>query len=71
MGMKYMHSEWRQRLRHWLEALKADLYLPLGPIPVEAFTTMDYLTPEQAARGDFAPMAPGTKWGGSWEYCCP
>ena len=33
--MKYMHSEWRRRLEHWLETLKKDLYLPLGGIPVE------------------------------------
>ena len=25
--MKYMHSEWQHRLRHWLETLKKDLYL--------------------------------------------
>ncbi|MBR6219012.1 MAG: alpha-mannosidase [Clostridia bacterium] len=67
--MKYMHSEWQHRLRHWLETLKKDLYLPLGPIEVESFMTMDQLTPEAAARGDFAPMAPGTKWGHTWEYC--
>ncbi len=67
--MKYMHSEWQQRLRHWLETLKKDLYLPLGLIEVESFFTMDHLTPEDAARGSFAPMAPGTKWGHTWEYC--
>ena len=41
-AMKYMHSEWRQRLNHWLETLKQDLYLPLGNIDVEAFLTMDW-----------------------------
>ncbi len=67
--MKYMHSEWRQRLNHWLETLKQDLYLPLGNIDVEAFLTMDYLTAEEALKGDFQPMAPGTQWGRTWEYC--
>ncbi len=67
--LKYMHSEWQQRLRHWLATLEKDLYLPLGPIGVESFFTMDHLTPEDAARGSFAPMAPGTKWGHTWEYC--
>ena len=67
--MKYMHSEWRQRLSHWLETLKQDLYLPLGNIDVEAFLTMDYLTAEEALKGDFQPMAPGTQWGRTWEYC--
>ena len=27
--MKYMHSEWKGRLRHWIETLKQDLYLPM------------------------------------------
>lgn len=67
--MKYMHSEWQRRLEHWLETLKQDLYLPLGNIDVEAFLTMDYLTPEEALKGDFQPMAPGTPWGRTWEYC--
>lgn len=67
--MKYMHSEWQHRLRHWLETLKQDLYLPLGPIEVEAFKTFDHLTPEEAAKGSFEPMQPGTPWGRTWEYC--
>ncbi|MBP3645585.1 MAG: alpha-mannosidase [Clostridia bacterium] len=67
--MKYMHSEWRQRLAHWLEALKQDLYLPLGDIPVESFLTMDYLTPDEALKGHFEPMPVGTEWGRTWEYC--
>ena len=46
----YMHSEWQQRLKHWLNTLRKDLYLPLGPIDVEAFMTMDYLTPEEAQK---------------------
>ena len=67
--MKYMHSEWKARLAHWLDTLKKDLYQPLGPIVVEAFFTMDHLTPQQAAAGDFAPMKPGAPWGRTWEYC--
>ena len=65
----YMHSEWQHRLAHWLETLKQDLYAPLGTIELESFMTMDHLTPEQAAAGTFTPMAPGTKWGHTWEYC--
>ena len=67
--MKYMHSEWRSRLEHWSLTLRNDFYLPLGPIPVEGHLTMDYLTPEQAMTKEFVPMAPGTKWGKTWEYC--
>ena len=65
----YMHSEWQQRIRHWLNTLKKDLYLPLAPIEVESFLTIDELTPEEARSHAFAPMAPGTRWGHTWEYC--
>lgn len=67
--MKYMHSEWQKRLEHWLVTLKQDLYLPLGNIDVKSFLTMDYLTPDEALKGNFQPMAPGTEWGHTWEYC--
>lgn len=43
--MKLMHSEWRDRVAHWMRTLKDDLYMPLGEIPLEAFTTTEYLTP--------------------------
>ena len=49
--MKYMHSEWQRRLEHWLKTLKDDLYLPMGNIDVEAFFTMDYLTPDFCYQG--------------------
>ena len=67
--MKYMHSEWRRRLEHWIDTLKKDLYLPLGDLPVEGFITKEHLTPEQAAKQPFAPMMPGQAWGRTWEYC--
>ena len=67
--MKYMHSEWTARISHWIDALKEDLYLPLGRIDLDAFFTMEHLSLEEAARGDFKPLAPGTKWGQKWEYC--
>ena len=67
--MKYMNSEWRGRLDHWIETLKKDLYHPLGSIPAEAFFTMEDLTPEQAVAKSFTPIAPGTPWGNAWEYC--
>lgn len=67
--MKNMHSEWRNRLEHWIDTLKMDFYHPLGNIEVEAFATMDHLTPQQACQGQFEPMAPGAEWGRTWEYC--
>ena len=44
--MKLMHSEWRDRVKHWIRTLEEDLYEPLGEIAWEAYTTMEYLTPE-------------------------
>ncbi|MBR4458252.1 MAG: alpha-mannosidase [Clostridia bacterium] len=67
--MKYMHSEWRRRLDHWIVTLKRDFYLPLGTIPVEAAFTMEHLSPAEAMTQSFAPITPGTPWGKTWEYC--
>ncbi|MDD3410312.1 MAG: glycoside hydrolase family 38 C-terminal domain-containing protein [Eubacteriales bacterium] len=66
--MKYMHSEWRDRLAHWKRTLLMDLYLPLGPIEMAGWRTMDELTPDEALKGDFAPVADGTRWGHTYEY---
>ena len=66
--MKLMHSEWRDRVNHWMRTLKDDFYEPLGEISWEAFTTMEYLTPEEAAEGAFVPVGPGFTWGREWEY---
>lgn len=30
--MKVMHSEWRDRVKHWTRTLKEDFYEPLGEI---------------------------------------
>lgn len=67
--VKYMHSEWRRRLEHWIETLKKDLYQPLETIKTEAAFTMDHLSYDQALAQSFAPIAPGTPWGRTWEYC--
>ena len=67
--MKYMHSEWQQRLNHWIKTLREDFYLPLGSMEVETYKTMDHLTPEEARKQVFTPMQPGTAWGRTYEYC--
>lgn len=66
--MKLMHSEWQDRVKHWIRTLKDDFYEPLGEISWEAFTTMEYLTPQEAQEGDFALVGPGFTWGREWEY---
>lgn len=66
--MKLMHSEWQDRVKHWIRTLKDDFYEPLGEIPLEAFTTMEYLSPKEAAGRSFTPVSPGFTWGKEWEY---
>lgn len=66
--MSLMHSEYRARVKHWQRVLAQDFYLPLEDIAFEGFTTMEHLTPDEAARGDFRPMPVGTEWGHTWEY---
>lgn len=67
--MSIMQAEWRGRLGHWMRTLKDDFYRPLGEISWEAFPTMEHLSKEEAARGNFAPVKPGFTWGKTWEYC--
>ena len=67
--MKYMHSEWRGRVDHWISTLKKDFYHPLGLIGTEAAFTMDHLSPEEAQGLAYTPITAGTAWGHTWEYC--
>lgn len=63
-----LSKEWNRRITLWLEELERQLFHPQGEVVLEGFTTLDRLTPDQAARGPYRPMAPGTSWGAAWEY---
>ncbi len=64
-----LNIEWRSRVEAWISTLDALLYRPLTPLPLEAVFTHDQLTAgEAAARTDYAPIAPGTRWGVKWQY---
>ena len=67
--MKNMLPEWTGRLNHWIETLKQDLYLPLQPIALEGFSTMEQLSPREAEKQAFQPLSPGQLWGEPWQYC--
>ena len=67
--MDIMHSEWKVRIENWLAVLKQELYRPIGEIAWSARKTKEYLTPEEAVKGDFEPVSPGYTWGETWEYC--
>ncbi|NLF39009.1 alpha-mannosidase, partial [bacterium] len=62
------NAEWRHRIDRWVEHLKELFYVPLGSVGFKGFTTHDQLTPQQALRGPFKPMPPGTRYGAKWEY---
>lgn len=49
--MKLMHSEWQDRVKHWVRTLRDDFYEPLGEIRWEAFRTMDIYLRKKHYRG--------------------
>lgn len=67
--VKVMHSEWADRIRHWIRTLKDDFYEPLGEISWEAFRTREHLKLEELASCEFTKAEPGFTWGETWEYC--
>ena len=62
-----MRPEWKSRLDHWIHVLKQEFYEPIQEIALEGFCTFEDLSAEQAAKGPFAPMPVGTKWGEQWQ----
>ena len=36
--MKLMHSEWQDRVKHWVRTLRDDFYEPLGEIRLGSFS---------------------------------
>lgn len=63
-----LREEWKRRILRLKELLWESCHRPIGKLPLEGFVTKDFLTAEQAERREFAPMPPGTAWGGKWEY---
>lgn len=39
--MGIMHSEYRDRINHWIRTLKEDFYTPVGTLNWEVFKTME------------------------------
>ncbi|WP_408071707.1 alpha-mannosidase [Butyrivibrio sp. JL13D10] len=67
--MNVMHSEWRDRISHWVRTLKDDFYEPLGEMEWEAAVTMKQLGMENLGDLKFRPVEPGFTWGNTYEYC--
>ena len=66
--MNLMSREYSDRLNHWQRTIQQDFYVPVQPIEFEGFVTMEQLTPEATAKGQFAPIPEGFVWGRTWEY---
>lgn len=60
--------QWKARIELWLEAIKNQVYKPLGEVGAEGFFTMDELSSKQALAENFVPIQVGTDWGKKWEY---
>ena len=60
--------EWRHRIEAWRAEIPNHFYRPLGTVDLEGFTTVEQLRPDEALKGPFRAMPPGTAWGAKWEY---
>ena len=63
-----MVNEISEQLRHVIDALEADLYHPLGEIPLEGFPAPRALTLPEAEVHARESWPEGTIWGQPWEY---
>ena len=61
-------QEWRGRIDRWRDVLHTLFYVKMGDVPLEGFVTREQLSPDEARRGPFRSMKPGTSWGAKWEY---
>lgn len=60
--------QWRERIELWIEAVKKQVYKPLGEVEVEGFFTMDELSSKEALEHVYNLVKTGTPWGKKWEY---
>ena len=63
-----LNPEWRRRIKNWMTVMPSMYFKPLGTVPFKGFVTKQQLTADQALKGKFTLMAPGTDWGGKWDY---
>lgn len=66
--MGIMHSEYRDRITHWIRTLKEDFYTPIAPLEWGVFQTHRQLNLKEAERESFSAAAPGYTWGHTYEY---
>ena len=66
--MGIMHSEYRDRINHWIRTLKEDFYTPACTLDWEVFKTMEQLSFEEAGKRTYERVEPGYTWGDTYEY---
>ena len=60
--------QWEDRLRIWSEQFEKHYFIAWAPLSLSFFTTMEQLAFDEAVKGRFVPVQPGTRWGKKWEY---
>ncbi len=63
-----LNQEWLDRLTDWQECLKEHIYIDLGGVDVEGFTTFEHMSADEAGKRPFKKYQPGELWGRKWEY---
>lgn len=66
--MNLIHSEYRDRIDHWIRTLKQDFYMPLEELQFSFAPASGRMTLEEARQMEFHPVSPGFTWGRTWEY---
>ena len=66
--MRDFGRQFSQRVKAYMDALKEDILWPGMPVAFEGFVSDDPIPMDEAEKGPFRPMPPGTLWGGKWQY---
>ena len=66
--MRDYGRQFSQRLKAYMDALKEDILGPGIPVAFEGFVSDSPIPTDEAEKGPFRPMPPGTPWGAKWQY---
>lgn len=66
--MNIIHSEYRDRIAHWIRTLKRDFYTPLGKLNFGFCHSMERISLKDADRLNYQAVSPGFIWGSTYEY---
>lgn len=66
--MSLIHSEYKDRIAHWVRTLKKDFYAPLGEVKFSFFPAFERMSLTEVQKQEFFSIEPGFLWGASYEY---